>query len=165
MERYIFLDIDGVLNNRRTHILRTCNVPGISMSNLKILKEIVDRTGGKPVLISDWRMSFHEQDHMRKMARYITDKLNSIGLTFELVSNEYSYSDRAIDIRNWLETHPADGYIILDDLEFKGYLHPSVAKHWIRPDSEKGLVPEHIDQAVQKMLLPVEPIPCQQERK
>lgn len=154
-DKFIFLDIDGVLNNRRTHTVKPYDVPGISKCNLDVLKEIAERTGTRPVLISDWRLSFDSRDHKQAMAGYITKKLLSIGLTLDLVSTEYRYSDRTLDIKHWIESHPTSGYVILDDMNFDGYCDPAVYPHWIRPDSKKGLVPAHADEAVRIMDGPV----------
>ena len=71
MSKYIFLDIDGVLNSSRTRAKSPYDCPGIGKKHLDILKTIADKTDGKIVLISDWRLSFLPDDHMPKMADYI----------------------------------------------------------------------------------------------
>ena len=151
MENYIFLDIDGVLNHRGTRAKAPYDCPGISAKHLDVLKQIVEMTDAKIVLISDWRLSFLPGDHMPEMAAYITKMLEKKGLGFELVSCEHRYQDRPEQIRNWLHAHPAKGFVILDDEDFSGYLEPDMAPHWIRIDPVKGLLPEHIREAVSRM--------------
>ena len=51
MSKYVFLDVDGVLNCRRTKARGTYDVPRIGKKYLDILKTIVDKTNGKIVLM------------------------------------------------------------------------------------------------------------------
>ena len=54
--KIIFLDIDGVLNSREYDRKRNWNEQtDIDETRLPLVKEIIDKTGAKIVLISTWR--------------------------------------------------------------------------------------------------------------
>lgn len=155
MANYVFLDIDGVLNSRQTRAKAPYNCKGIGNKHLRILKAIVEKTNSNIVLISDWRLSFLPNDHMPDMANYITKRLQSVGLSFELVSSNHIYEIRAQEIKNWINTHKTEGYIILDDNDNIWYHNNAISPHWIHTDYKKGLTEEHIQEAIVKMQEPV----------
>lgn len=157
MVNYIFLDIDGVLNSKRTKARAPYDCMGIGKNHLNVLKTIVEKTNGNIVLISDWRLSFLPNDHMPKMADYIAKKLHSVDLQFELASYNHQYEIRAKEIEKWINTHPTKGYIILDDNDNRWYRIPEVESHWIHTDYKKGLTEDHIEEAIRKMQEPVLP--------
>lgn len=158
MSNYIFLDIDGVLNHQKTKARAPYDCKGISQKPLRILKKIVEKTNGKLVLISDWRLSFLPNDHMPDMADYITERLKSVGLSFELASQNHAYEIRAKEIKKWIESHSATGYIILDDDDNRYYHNNAIKPHWLHIDYRKGLRKEDIQKAIAKMKEPIEPI-------
>lgn len=158
MAKYIFLDIDGVLNSRLTRAKAPYDCKGIGKKHLAVLKEIVNQTDGEIVLISDWRLSFLPNDHMPLMADYIATTLNKQGLSLELVSTNHQYEIRSKEIKEWIKTHKTEGYIILDDGDDKWYNIDSIRPHWVHTDYRKGLTEEHIPEAISKMMLPVIPI-------
>jgi len=155
MSNYIFLDIDGVLNSKRTNARGPYYNPGIGKKHLDILKIIAERTYGEIVLISDWRLSFLPNDHMPKMADYISQKFDSVKLPLAIVSENHRYELRVNEIANWIQNHPTDGYIIIDDCDWPGYEMDTVKPHWVQTDSRKGLEEKHIEEAVAKMSAPV----------
>ena len=158
MSKYIFLDIDGVLNNNYTKNIAPYGCKGINNNCLNILKTIVNKTNGKIVLISDWLLSFLPDDHMPDMAKYITEKLYSKNLSFELISYDRLYFNRVESIKNWIETHKTEGYIILDDYNYKLYYLDSVYPHWLHINNKKGLRNEHIKEAIEKINIPIQDI-------
>ena len=155
MSNYIFLDIDGVLNSNRTNARGPYGNPGIGKKHLDILKTIVDKTNGEIVLISDWRLSFLPDDHMPKMADYISGKFDSVQLTLTLVSESHRYENRVNEIVDWIQRNPTDGYIILDDSYWPGYEMKMIKPHWVQTDPRKGLEVMHIEEAVTKMTVKV----------
>lgn len=156
MNNYIFLDIDGVLNHTYMYWpVGPYDLPGIHPDHLNILKQIVEKTNSKLVLISDWRLSFLPGDHMPYMADYIKGKLNSVGLPLELASHVHKYEDRGIEIKNWINTHKTSGYVILDDDFYPSYYHPELIKHWVRIDSKVGLTDANTEEINQKINVPV----------
>lgn len=155
MNNYIFLDIDGVLNSKQTNERGPYDNPGIENKHLDILKTIVDKTNGEIVLISDWRLSFLPDDHMPKMADYITEKFDSAGLSLSLVSANNRYENRVDEISEWIINHQTKGYIILDDNYLPGYEAEIIEPHWVQTDPHKGLEEKHVKEAITKMAIPV----------
>lgn len=155
MSNYIFLDIDGVLNCKQTRARAPYNIQGIGKKHLNVLKTIADRTNGRIVLISDWRQSFLPDDHMPKMADYITKKLDSVGLSLEIVSENHCYESRVDEIAEWIRKHPTEGFIIIDDTYEEGYKTAAIQTHWVQTDYKRGLEEKHIEEAVEKMAVPI----------
>lgn len=156
MNNYIFLDIDGVLNSKHTKAKGPYGNPGIGKKHLEILKTIVDKTDGEIVLISDWRLSFLPNDHMSDMANYISKKLESVGLSMTIVSENPCYENRSDEISEWMLNNPTKKFIILDDSFCSGYEADTMQPHWIQTDFRKGLEEKHIEEAIEKMAIPVE---------
>jgi hypothetical protein len=102
--KIVFLDIDGVLNSKRTPNPR--GFPYIV--DPKLLDRYVRlaaTTGAKTVLLSTWR---HDPAG-RWAARYY-------GVPFTDVIPDMPHSSRGDEIRAWLEKHPeVSRYAILDD--------------------------------------------------
>lgn len=66
MSKVLFLDVDGVLNNYRTGGIFT-----VTKSKLRLLQQIVDRTGCKIILSSTWRLNvMGELDVLKKKLWY-----------------------------------------------------------------------------------------------
>lgn len=147
-QKYVFIDIDGVLNCGSTGARNPYGNAGIEKKKLDLLKKIVDETEAEIVLISDWRLSFLPHDEFPEMADYITKKLSSVGLTLQLVSDVPRYEDRADEIRRWFEKHPCKGFVILDDDDFSGYHDADLMPHWIRTQYRKGLTEEESERAI-----------------
>ena len=119
--KYLFLDIDGVLNHEewysnRVHTLKRkewwedCFDPEC----VKRLNNILKETGARLVVSSSWRLD-------GELKRYFT----TVGITtdfdvtpnihHELPDGTYSWPDRGEEIDGFLKDHPCDSYVILDD--------------------------------------------------
>ena len=104
MSKVLFLDVDGVLNNYRTG-----NIFTITKSKLRLLQQIVERTGCEIVLSSTWRLNvMGELDVLKKKLWYrkltiadVTPKFNDM---------------RGEQIQSWLAHHPeVTAWCIIDD--------------------------------------------------
>ena len=65
VNKIIALDIDGVLNCDTTKARSPSGYIGVSDKLIKRLKKIVDDTGAKIVLSSDWRIDREESKDFR----------------------------------------------------------------------------------------------------
>lgn len=127
--KVIFLDIDGVLNSGQTL------VSGFDLYKdyLLNLKELVNKTGAKIVLMSSWRNFIKRGARgvfaptYRKGRGYhplgnlllFTFALHGLSLYDKVSDVELSSSNRGQDILKWLETHPqVTSFVILDDCVF-----------------------------------------------
>ena len=114
---FIFLDVDGVLNNdrfRKSHGSRD----HIDSGKVALLAEIVKLSGAKLVLTSTWKiylnlnLSSHNAD-----GAYLLDKLGEYGLCLFAMTDD-SGDDRGEGILNFLYENPCDSFVILDDEQF-----------------------------------------------
>ena len=63
---YIFLDVDGVLNNE-TYFRQHLDDDGIlDEENIKLLADLVNKTNANVVLSSSWRTLFTEKGNPRR---------------------------------------------------------------------------------------------------
>ena len=158
MNKFIFLDIDGVLNGNDTHFIRLNkqqNTIGIGRKQLSCLNKIVEETDAKIVLISDWRLSFLPDDHLPKMASYITKKLAEIGLSLSLVSNVHRFEIRGEEIRKYIRENPCNGFVIIDDTDYKEYYEKDLYPHFLQTNYKKGLEEKDIKNAIEKLNIPL----------
>ena len=156
----IFLDVDGVLNCRTT--TDDCDgIRGIEDAKVLLLKNLVDKTNAKIVLISSWRLNWYKEDHRKReqdnLANYLDQKMAKFELEiYGKTSNEIFNREEAV--LEYIERLNHKGikvnkYVILDDTSVD-YLRDSLTKHLIKTDFERGgLQKKHIDSALKKMAL------------
>lgn len=146
--KFIFLDIDGVLNCESTKE-RFHGYIGVEQSKISILKEIVEATDAKIVLSSTWRldMLWHKQGRNVKLDtyNYLVDELAKQGITiFDITPSHKDYW-RGREIQEWLDTttEEIDGYVVIDDdtydiaEEHKGHLLTTSWKYGLKPNAAK----------------------------
>lgn len=110
----VFLDVDGVLNTRKTVISSPDGHIGVDDTRIGILAGAINKYGGGGiVLTSDWKNVRIGGD-----LEYLKEKLMEHGLTISEVTKEH-YNKRGQGVWDYLEEHPEiDEYIILDDNRF-----------------------------------------------
>jgi hypothetical protein len=150
--KVIFLDIDGVLNNRDTltnNYSYNCSPAAWSAESCDVLKEIVEKTGASVVISSTWRLTLmHMIEHGFKMIDIPMpiDKTCSLaGIYNENAPNEFiRESIRGDEIEQWLSLNPqVTHYVIIDDNS--DMLPDQLANHFVQTDMyEGGLKREHI---------------------
>lgn len=156
--KVIFLDVDGVLNSigwmkkndRKKH--GNCE---INPENIKMLKEIADKTEAKIVLSSTWRNVDGEDGEPRHpMYDYLVDELREFGIEIfsrtPLINN-----DRPKEIKAWLDetSFEIESFISIDD-DFceKDYEKQGIYNRLIKTQfwNEKGgLQEKHVEKAIQ----------------
>lgn len=108
MDKLLFLDVDGVLNNAR--ILRKESIFGLGCKQLSLLKLIVANTCCEIVLSSTWRLN---DEHSEALRNAFEEHLIPIwiGQTPDL-----GICRRRDEILSWLIGHePPAKIVILDD--------------------------------------------------
>lgn len=110
----VFLDVDGVLNTRKTVISSPDGHIGVDDARIEILAGAIEKYGGGDiVLTSDWKNVRIGGD-----LDYLRDKLMGHDLEISAVTKEH-WNKRGQGIQDYLEEHPKiDEYIILDDNRF-----------------------------------------------
>ena len=170
--KIIFLDIDGVLNNfqtfREIHFeeqLTGVRRVAIDPDKVALLKEIVDYTDAKLVLISDWR----KYGKMKKGVfvtknenlNQILDILTFYNLSIYDVTPRLRGCNKEAEIRKWLENKDIEKYIIIydEEWELQGFNNGELIKtSFIKTDGHgngmkelSGLTPEHVYEAIKKL--------------
>ena len=136
----------------------TCNgYVGIEDQKVKYLKQIVDETSAKIVLVSTWKEFWHNEPfkkHQDIMANYLDMKLAKQGLKIVDKTNEHDgLLNRGAGIQEYLwllkrNEIEVNNYVILDDLLFD-YLKTKLTKNLVKTNYEKGgLLPRHVTKAI-----------------
>lgn len=119
MKKYIFLDVDGVLNGN--HSISKYQLFPNYLNNLKIL---VNETKAMIVLSSSWRNFFHKENDKlvanfpNKRGDLLLKELFKLNLEiFDTTKLGYSSTVRGEEIKEWLDINAPKNYkyIILDD--------------------------------------------------
>lgn len=110
----IFLDVDGVLNTRKTVISSPDGHIGVDDTRIRVLARVIKKYGGgEIVLTSDWKnvRIGDDLDYLRK-------KLMEHGLEISAMTEDH-WNNRGQGIQDYLEEHSEiDEYVILDDNRF-----------------------------------------------
>ena len=144
--KVLFLDIDGVLVNKRS--LAERNQMGRSVADpacIASLNRIVEATGCKVVLSSSWR--FCGLQEMNRILEFWGCKFQLHGMTPDLTRKQdtlYVGVPRGREIEEWLRTSQVDSFVILDD---DADMEP-LAPHLVRTVFEHGLTNELADAAI-----------------
>ena len=139
--KYIFLDIDGVLNNDRTVTRSPDGYIGISDSLTKRLRKIIEATNASVVLTSTWKhSSLQDLAYMRKKLK--RHNALPIGQT-----KEPQKIMRGFGINEYLKEHPCDEFVILDDFSFD-YARENLKEHVVLTDESKGLTDDDVERAI-----------------
>ena len=131
MTKYIFLDIDGVLNSEHT-LNKSCEnmdqkiASIISDQLVKNLSYLVKKTDAKIILSSSWRVYFNENTKkpINLFAMILLAALNKHNLKLHdmtpFVKGPYS-SERGLEIKTFIDKHNIEDYVVIDDEEFSDF--------------------------------------------
>ena len=146
--KIIFLDVDGVLNSIDSEDHLGPYI-GIDYSGVKLLREIVDKTGAEIVLISSWKHGWHKTGPTNRLACYLETRLAQEGLKI-LDKTEDSITNRGEGIYNWLSIHPEfKSWVILDDEIFEDYAQYGCMSHLVKTSFyDGGFKDKHVEQAI-----------------
>lgn len=156
--KIIFLDIDGVLNYNGYKTLTSSGSLFVNDNKIKILKEIIERTGAKVVLSSTWRFGWRQLEQGLSDSWAIRDFIELRDKLLEYDIELYDKTPmfdrfmrrREEEIAAWLDKHKdVDGYVIIDDLKGK-WLRPC-SDHLLQTSPNYGLRQKHI-QIAEKIL-------------
>lgn len=113
MDRIIFLDIDGVLNNAK--LRWTDGKDAIDHACVNVLSQIIQETGAKIVVHSTWRVGFSDIDSLKAdfskfLPPLIIDSI--IDMTLDLPDG------KGAEIREWIAENNFGGkFAVIDDDE------------------------------------------------
>lgn len=156
---YIFLDIDGVMNNRIDWMSKVDNKSENFEDHRmfcdeawQLLSDVCEKAKAKVVLSSSWRLGFKNHNgHIvcksdtcslskRLLSYFEKYNIELVGLT----TNHYDY--RGKQIRDYVKRNlfVTDKWVVLDDdaIDIKDYC---TKEQMIKTEFETGLLPEHCD--------------------
>lgn len=103
---------------------------------MKWLAQIVNATGAKIVLTSDWGQNYiidaYKQED--KCCKYLSNKLRKQGLkVYDKIDwTRFRRYERGAAILDWLQKHPeVTNYVIIDDETFYRYEKHEIEEHFI----------------------------------
>lgn len=159
MRRIIFLDIDGVLNSNfwnESHQKEISDGKLIDEEKVRVLAQLVKRTGAEIILHSGWRFWFDsEMNPLRPEAAKLAGMFSKEGLVIAGVTPDLTTEEirrtkkfsfvKADEILLWLEEHSdVSSWVVLDDLDLH---NDHIEKHQVRTDQTVGLTSEDIAEA------------------
>lgn len=143
LDKYIFLDVDGVLNCENSYKRIPRHSPHLEDGMISLLKQLVTVTGAKIVLSSSWRLSARSMDDL-------LNKFDEFGLNLYGVTPD-SFGCRAQEIMRWMECHSLHkdncAFVILDDETIEEPLRSHQVKtSWYGKDG--GLQHKHVNECL-----------------
>ena len=154
---YIFLDVDGVLNNDETQDRVANDYFGISPELVDNLKELydklVERYGEvKIILSSTWkhRWSKTKKERQDEFANRLDEALAAVGLEVSSKIGESFFVDRGALIKEYIDECPCDDFVILDDCIFD-FMEEELMDYLIHTDEAYGLRQSDIDAYFEKI--------------
>lgn len=160
----IFLDIDGVLNAEDDFGLDKENPHighnrGISLAKAKLLKQIVDKTESRIVLVSTWKRRYvkYLDNNEDEVGEYLFNALKEAGLSIYDTTVRYDSGDsksRGLEISLWLIDHKEEvsNWILIDDDERIDYEKFGVLSHLIKTSPYTGITNEIVETATKAVL-------------
>lgn len=160
---YIFLDCDGVINNKQTFLemAKTRKETGIHSDpidekNMSILADFIHKHNAKVVLSSSWRAGLNDDltpeypdgGCARLLKTLKENNIELVGKTDRLYDPDYW--ERANEILKYVEDNLSsdDNFIIFDDDDVYGEGRESdrekIDRHFVKTSFETGLTEEHI---------------------
>lgn len=156
MVKFIFLDVDGVINSRewdRFYIENNFKYnpyidPDIDFRAVERINKLVEATGAEIILSSSWRFYLNET----------VIRLSNSGLKYpikdiiegeECIYNEnwpnLKHPTRGDLIHNYIKHHPCDAYIILDDIDD---MTSEQKYHFIQTKCNAGFTDKDLEKAI-----------------
>ena len=155
----IFLDIDGVLNrveDETSYLVLKPDTYGLSATLVERLEYLVDKTGAKIVISSNWRKFADDgcwSCHRMSFRNPLPIVKGIFGDTIIGSTPDLPHQNKARCVNQWLSTyHQSVGggkFVIFDDDDRQGFGDdPVLAERWIHTRQEVGLTDEDITKAL-----------------
>lgn len=162
MDNVIFLDIDGVLNSSSyLEILKDkkIDINWIDPKNVKVLKNIVEKTMFKTIILSSsWRFHFEIKNEVLILKQTSEKCEDKILLIEEMKKNklflkgktEYLHMNRYDEIKKFIDDNAIKNFIVIDDEDFDGTLL-QFGKRFIQTNfHENGLTKKQLEKILKR---------------
>lgn len=143
MTPILFLDVDGVLNCKRTFLQRGEPVWRIDAEKVALLNEVARRTGCRVVVSSTWRKgAFRGPQGCRAILR-----ARGVRVRFPRDWRTPGSLDgiRGGEIADWLKRNGSPPYAIVDD---DSDMLPDQQARFVQTNFEEGLTQAHADRLI-----------------
>ena len=160
--KVIFLDIDGVLNcaTSKSYCVEDGGrvIKGVDSDKVKRLAKIVEATGAKIVLSSDWKDGWNKYYTSQKPshAKYLDNHLYKKGKLTIKDKTPTTYKGtwfRGEEILTYLRTHrDIDNYVILDDTFYDDFINKEIEEHLVLTNRKVGLTDGDVKNAIKILL-------------
>ena len=146
MDKYIFFDIDGVLN--KTSQWRT--MYSLDKDLVANFCNLVKKDGLMPIMTSSWRGGFVKSGSKDNIPQIKTleEMFSAYGVRIAGKTPIFKGKSRDLEIERYLFYHPSSKYVILDDDRSE---YESIDEHNYFVSSERGLEKGDVKQ-IQKLL-------------
>ena len=145
--KYIFLDIDGVLN------CGTGVYSFLHKDKVELLTKIVKETNARIILISSWKDEwFKDETGLNGAhAKILNNVFAEFGIEISDKTNDNNSWKRGKGIVDYLNNHPAESWIVLDDDIFPDYKECGCIEHLIKTGFNTGLTENLCKKAIQML--------------
>lgn len=158
--KVIFLGVDGVLNSkddllkyRENNTNRVVLYSEVEDRPLKLLKQLVEKTGAKIVISSSWRIGCDRSGTDSVFGTELYDKLvqrlkDYDMEVFDITPLLSGINQRENEICQWLQKHDGEveEFVIIDN---EKDIHGLIESNLVETTYEHGLTEEHITRAIQ----------------
>lgn len=159
----IFLDIDGVLNrveDNTSYLVLKPDTYGLSATLVGRLKRLVDATGSKIVISSNWRKFADDgcwSCHGMSFKNPLPEVRSIFGNTIIGSTPNLPHQNKAKCVNQWLSTFhqsvSGGKFVVLDDDECQGFGDDQIlSERWIHTRQEVGLTDEEVNKAISLLL-------------
>ena len=146
MDKIIFLDIDGVLNNAHTsNVVEETGFIGLDEVNVRVLADLMKKVEAEIVISSTWQSD-------QQMYNYLINNLEQYDIHIIDQTNEKGIL-RGTAIRQYVKKHNINHYAVIDDWIFPDFLVGNFLKHVIKCDEVTGLKEEQIPEIMRVLSL------------
>lgn len=149
--RILFLDVDGVLNNRHTRATTETGWCFVDDFLVARVHKIVDATGALIVLSSTWRDDWNTEDESKNGHDFneLRAKFREFGMDFYDRTGAWQTRGRGWEIMAWMASvSDIESFVILDDWNDMG----PISDHLIQTNPSLGLTEEQVQEAIKILL-------------
>ena len=148
--KVIFLDVDGVLNSKE--FFKNNQNEVVDRTNVKTIRNIIDKTGAIIVMSSGWKLWFDENMMPKhQYSQVLYDIFCEFGIGFFDKTPDFSTEEiritktfshvKAEEIIAWLGEHKdVSRYAVLDDLDLR---NEEINSHLVRANALVGITEEN----------------------
>ncbi|SEB04366.1 hypothetical protein SAMN02910384_03190 [Pseudobutyrivibrio sp. ACV-2] len=164
---YVFLDVDGVLNNAHTKGIRN-KLWWLDDENIAVFTEFIEecwkkygRENTRIILTSSWRRN-NFSSHYDGIEKFLRERLSKNNLTIYDETESIDVWARGYEIADYLLRHKDDvsHYVVIDDVLFVDFKPLSLTSHWVQTSDDPkngmgGLRKKHLKHLFEKASKPV----------